>query len=57
MYERPQSVADEILTKEAMTIFQDIKTKKMQNVHELIAICIARSQEQYDQMPQCRISI
>ena len=47
-YERPQFMHDDILTKEANKNFEDMKKRKLHNVDELLAIYIARTQEQYD---------
>lgn len=47
-YERPQFMQDDILTEEANKNFEDMKKRKLRNVDELLAIFIARTQEQYD---------
>lgn len=46
-YERPQFIQDYILTKEAIENFEDMKSRKLYNVDELIGIYIARSKKQY----------
>jgi hypothetical protein len=46
-YERPQYVDDFTLTEEAKINFEDMKSKKIENVKELVKIYIARNKEQF----------
>ena len=49
-YERPQCIDDDVLTKEALNNFKDMKRKNLNNVKDLVGIVIARSQKQYDEI-------
>lgn len=49
---RPQIVPDQELTSEAKWIYEDMKKKELNNgtIDELLAIFIARNEQQYDEI-------
>ena len=56
-YERPQLADDETLTQEAHYIYEDSKRGGIGKVSELIAIFIARNEDQESQMEAESITI
>lgn len=49
-YERPQFIPDDVLTREALENFVDMRDNKIENIEELIGIYIARTEEQYNSL-------
>ena len=56
-YERPQLADDDTLTQEAHYIYEDSKRGGIGKVSELIAIAIARNEDQESQMETGSITI
>ncbi len=48
-YPRPQRAPDGPLTYEALQAFEEMRAEGVQNVDRLVAVFIARNQEQYDE--------
>jgi hypothetical protein len=46
-YERPQSIPDDVLTREALENFADMQDNKIENIEDLIGIYLARTEEQF----------
>ncbi|MBK5482675.1 hypothetical protein JFV29_12355 [Peribacillus sp. TH16] len=49
-YDRPQLVPDDVLTREALEHFAEMRDDKTENIEELISIYIARTEEQFNSL-------